>query len=139
MLRIGIAGICALLLVGGCASHSHRLDPAGSSLLRGEFLHGSENRMVVESADRRYVADGFEVRRETHLAELQRRYQGRDPKHWSRIFAGLDTDHETYSAEPLLKAQDGAELACRLAWSAGQQPGGTCLDATGRKHDLRFN
>jgi hypothetical protein len=129
----------ASLALGGC-THSHLLQPDGSStLLKGELVHGSPDRLVLESAERRYVADDFQIDRHTNLAELQKRYQIGDPKHWGRIISGLDTDHESYSAEPTLRAPDGAELSCRLAWSSGKSPQGVCLDKDGKEHQVRFD
>lgn len=103
---LAIAG--ASLTVLGCGAHSHRLQPDGAStLLWGELVEGPGARLVLEAADRRYVANDVQIKRNTHLAELRDHYRIPDPKHWGRIFAGLDRDHETYSAETTLRAQDG--------------------------------
>lgn len=138
MLKHFLAIASASLALGGC-THSHLLQPDGSStLLRGELVHGSPDRLILESAERRYVADKFEIDRHSNLADLHDRYRA-DPKHWGRIFAGLDRDHETYSAAPTLRAQDGTELSCRLAWSSGKSPEGVCLDKDGKEHHVRFD
>lgn len=141
MLKHGLLAIAsASLVLGGCSTHSHRLQPDESStLLRGELVHGSPDRLILESAERRYVADDFQIDRHTNLAELQKRYQIGDPKHWGRIFSGLDRDHEAYSTAPTLRAQDGTELLCHLAWSWGRHPQGVCLDQEGNKHPVRFD
>ena len=91
----------ASLILGGCASHSHSLaEGAAPGLLKGELVHLQPSRLVLESGERKYVAEGFEVQRHKNLAELHKRYRMSEPKHWDRIFAGHDKSHETYSAEP---------------------------------------
>lgn len=132
-----VAIVSASLAMGGC-SHSHLLLPDGT-MLKGELVHGSQDRLVLESAERRYVADNFQIDRHSNLADLQDRYQIGDPKHWGRIVSGLDRDHESYSAEPTLRAPDGAELSCRLAWSSGKSPQGVCVDKDGKEHQVRFD
>jgi len=129
----------AVLAVAGCASHSHLLDKNSAQLfLKGEFLHGHGNRLVLESSENRYEATGFKVRSSQNLSELRKRYYGSDPKHWDRITSGLDNEHKTYGAEPVLKAKDGSELSCRLAWQSGQSPRGLCFDRTGKEYSIRF-
>ncbi len=140
MLNNILAIVAVSSLLGACASHSHLLGQGSSpELLRGEFFHGQPSRLVLESASRRYVADGFEVLRHQNMAELSKRYRGSDPKHWDRIFAGHDTDHLSYSAEAMAVAQDGAELSCRLAWPSGKAPRGICLDKTGKAFAVSFD
>jgi hypothetical protein len=134
-----LAAIATGTLLSACATHSHKLVTQESpGFLRGEFTHADERRLVLESATRRYEASGFEVRRDSNLAELQRRYRGSDPKHWERIFAGHDKDHETHSADVAAVARDGSRLDCRLVWTAGVAPAGHCRDATGRELPVRF-
>lgn len=126
-------------LLSACATHSHTLVAQESpGFLRGEFAHADERRLVLESATQRYQASGFEVRRDSNLAELQRRYRGSDPKHWERIFAGHDKEHETLSAEAVAVASDGSRLICRLVWTVGAAPAGQCRDAGGRELPIRF-
>lgn len=128
------------LVLGGCAANLHQLSKDSSpELLRGEFLRGQQNRLVLESAEQKYVAEGFEVHRHTNWAELQKRYRGSDPKHWDRIFAGHDKSHEVYSAEPVPKAKDGSELSCRLTWPSGKTPQGLCMDKAGKEYQVRFD
>jgi hypothetical protein len=139
MLRywLSITGIA--MLIGGCAPHLHSLKPgSSSSLLAGEFHHGRPNRLVLQTTERRYVAEGFSVNRHMNWSELRKTYQGSNPKHWDRIFAGHDKDHEAHSAEAKAKAADGAELICRLGWPSGMSPQGTCVDQAGRELLLIF-
>lgn len=130
----------AVVLLEGCAPHVHLLQHDSSpDLVIGEFVHASTARLTLATRERRYVAEGFEIHRHTNLAELQRRYKGTNPKHWDRIFAGLDKSHEVYSAEPIPRAQDGAELACRLTWEVGKSPQGVCQDQAGKEYQVRFD
>lgn len=141
MFKLDIAFIASVAAVlGGCAPHLHSLRQDSSpDLITGEFVHEGAPRLILATKDRRYVAEGFEIHRHTNLAELQRRYKGTDPKHWDRIFAGHDKSHEVYSAEPLLRALDRAELSCRLTWEAGKPPQGICQDQAGKVYQVRFD
>lgn len=133
-----IAG--ALFVLGGCASHSHMLvEGAAPEFLKGELVHVQPSRLVLESSERKYIAEGFEVSRHQNLAELHKRYRMSEPKHWDRITSGLDKDHESYSAEAKPKAPDGAELNCRLAWPSGKNPQGICQDKVGKEYVIRFD
>ena len=133
-----VAGIS--LVIGGCASHSYSLaEGATSGFLKGELVHLQPSRLVLESGERKYVAEGFEVQRHQNLAELHKRYRMSEPKHWDRITSGLDKDHESYSAVANPKAQDGSELTCRLAWRAVQTPQGICQDKAGKEYVLKFD
>ncbi|MCK9285486.1 MAG: hypothetical protein M0P39_14525 [Rhodocyclaceae bacterium] len=128
------------LVLGGCASHSHSIaEGAASGFLKGELVHLQPSRLILESEERKYVAEGFEVQRHQNRAELRKRYRMSDPKHWDRIASGLDKDHESYSAVANPKAQDGSELTCRLAWRAVQTPQGTCQDNSGKEYVLKFD
>jgi hypothetical protein len=133
-----IAGVS--LVLGGCADHSHLLVQGSSSeFLKGQFVHEGTSRLVLEHAQRKYVAEGFEIFRHRNLAELQKHYQMSEPKHWDRISSGLDRDHESYSAVARPKAQDGAGLICRLVWRSAQSPQGICLDKAGKEFAVRFD
>ena len=139
-LRHGMAIMGLAVVLAGCGAHSHILTKASApQLLKGEFSHGQTNRLTLESADRQYEAAGFKVETHKNWAELSRRYRGVDPKHWDRIFAGFDKDHETYSAEAKAIAKDGAELNCKLAWPSGKAPQGLCLDKAGMEYAVRFD
>lgn len=134
-----IAGGALALLVGACAGHSHELaGDADIPFVRGRFEHGATNRLVVETADRRYHAEGFRVVDQTDWTELSRRYRGADRKHWDRIFAGLDRDHGVYSATATLRSGDGAQLACTLTWQARASHAGQCSDESGQAYQIRF-
>lgn len=140
MLKLLFAITGAAFVLGGCASHSHSLtEGSAPEFIKGEFIHGTPSSLILTMSDRRYVANGFDVRRHTNMAELSRRYRGTDPKHWDRIFSGFDRDHETYSAEPKLKAQDGFLLSCQLAWTVGGSPEGICYDKFNKPYQVRFD
>ena len=139
-LRIGVSILGAMLVLAGCGAHSHMLArDSAPQFLKGEFSHGQTNRLTLETADRQYQATGFAVEKHVNLAELSHRYRGSDPKHWDRISAGHDRDHETYSAEVRVIATDGAELNCRLAWPSGKNPRGICLDKANMEFVVRFD
>ena len=130
----------AMLGIAGCASHSHMLGQGSApELLNGELNHIQPSRLVLESKERKYVAEGFEVLRHRNLAELSKRYRMTNPKHWDRIFAGHDTEHENYSAEVKLKAPDNSELNCRLAWLSVKNPSGVCYVKDGKEYIVRFD
>lgn len=134
-----LIAIGALLVIAGCASHAHLLDKSSAPLfLKGEFSHENEHRLVLESSGHRYEAVGFEIRSSQNWTELRKRYYGTNPRHWDRITSGLDTDHKIYTAEPVLKAQDGSELSCRLAWQNGQATTGVCTDNMGNEYSIIF-
>lgn len=131
-------GILAILMLTGCGAHVHQLVKGDSTQLAGgELVHdrGEGNRLVLKISDRSYEARGFVVVRQTHLAELRKSYQGVNPKHWNRIFAGLDTDHVTYSVETTATSAEGDKVSCRLAWGGIAKPAGVC---TGRDGDEIF-
>lgn len=113
----------AILLLSGCASSVHLLVRENESpFTGGELDHedGKDNRLVLEAPNRRYEARGFVVERQTHLVALRKRYYGVNPKHWDRIFSGLDTDHVAYSIETIAKSPEEHEVSCRLMWGAVQ-------------------
>lgn len=133
--------ILAILLLAGCASPAHLLAKEDNAqFIAGELVHdrGENNRLVLEALNRRYEARGFAVERQTNSAELRKRYYGVNPKHWERIFAGLDTDHVTYFIETIAKSTEGHELSCRLAWKSGGKPAGVCTDQAGAEFPVRF-
>ncbi len=133
--------ILAILLLTGCASQSHLLVKENNApFVSGELVHdsGRDNRLVLEASNRRYEARGFVVERHTNLAALRKRYYGVNPKHWERIFSGLDTDHVTYSAETIAKSAEGQEVSCRVMWGGGAKPAGVCTDQAGAAIPVRF-
>lgn len=133
--------ILVILLLAGCASHVHHVVKENESpFISGELAHedGKDNRLVLEAPNRRYEARGFIVERQTHLAALRKRYYGVNPKHWERIFAGLDTDHVTYSVETIAKSAEGHEVSCHLMWGGGAKPAGVCTDQAGAVFPVRF-
>lgn len=139
MLKRSLALSVITLVLGGCASHSHTLDLGSApAFLNGELIHAQPSRLVLESDERKYVAEGFEVRRHRNLAELHKRYRMSEPKHWTRISSGLDRDHESFSAEPKPKASNGEELTCRLAWRNDSRPQGICIDSAGKEYAISF-
>jgi hypothetical protein len=135
-------GILAILMLTGCGAHVHQLVKGDSTqLVGGELVHdrGEDNRLVLKVSDRSYEARGFVVDRQTNLAELRKRYYGVNPKHWDRIFSGLDTEHVVYSIETIAKSADGREISCRFAWKSGADPEGVCTDQAGTEFPVRFN
>lgn len=92
--------------------------------------------MVMEYKGTRFEATGFLIERKQSLAELRRRYGHH--KHYARIFSGLDTDHYVYSAEPQLRAKNGATLRCLATWRRGAVASGRCVTDEGKHIDFRF-
>ena len=134
-------GILTILMLTGCAGPTHLLVKEGSApFVGGEFVHdrGEGNLLVLETPDRRYEARGFAVDHQTNLAELRKRHYGVNPRHWERIFSGLDTDHVTYATETVAKSIEGQEVSCRLIWGAGVKPVGVCTDHAGAAFQVQF-
>jgi hypothetical protein len=92
--------------------------------------------MTLEFAGTRFEANGFVIERKQNLTELRRRYG--PGKHYDRIFSGLDTDHIVYSAEPTLRAGNGATLRCSAVWRSGAVPAGPCVTGEGIHINFRF-
>ena len=133
--------ILAILLLTGCASHSHQMVRENDSpFISGVLAHedGKYNRLVLEASNRRYEARGFAVKRQANLAELRKRYYPASPKHWDRIFAGLDTDHVTYSIETIARSVEGYEVSCSLIWVGSAKPAGVCTDQAGAASPVHF-
>ena len=132
-----LAGLI-LFTLGGCAGHTHSLihDRSDQDITVGIFRHeGPEGAMMVlELRGDRFEARSFAIERQRNLAELRRLYG--TGKHYDRIFSGLDTDHYVYSAEPVLRAANGATLRCSALWRVGGSPSGHCL--TGDKPPIHF-
>lgn len=140
-MKIFYSNILAILLLTGCASHIHQMVRENNvPFIAGELVHdrGEDNRLVLETPNRRYEAHGFAVERQTNLAELRKRYYGVNPKHWDRIFAGLDTDHVVYSVETIAISAEGDKVSCRLAWGGSAKPAGVCADQSGTEFPVRF-
>lgn len=134
-----LAGLIPFAL-GGCAGHTHSLiqDRSDQDITVGTFRHeGSEGTtMVLELRGVRFEARGFAIERMQNLAELRRLYSS--GKHYDRIFSGLDTDHYVYSAQPVLRAPNGATLRCSAIWRVGGSPSGHCLAADESRIHFRF-
>lgn len=131
----------AILLFTGCAGPVHMLvQEDDAPFVGGELIHdrGEDNRLVLEVPNRRYEARGFVVERQTNLAALRKRYYGVNPKHWDRIFAGLDTDHVVYSIETIAISAEGHEVSCRLMWTSSAKPAGVCTDQARSAFPVRF-
>ena len=140
-MKIFYLGILAILWLTGCTGPTHLLVKEGSApFIGGKLIHdrGESNHLVLEAQNRRYEARGFVVERQTNLAELRKRYYGVNPKHWDRIFSGLDTDHITYSVETIAISAEGDKVSCRLLWKSGAKPAGVCTDQTGAEFPARF-
>ena len=133
--------ILAILMLTACASPVHRLlKDDSASFVSGELVHdrGEGNHLVLETMNRRYEARGFVVERHTNLVALRKRYYGVNPKHWERIFSGLDTDHVTYSTEAVAKSAEGHEVSCLVLWGGGAKPAGVCTDQAGAAFPVHF-
>lgn len=134
-------GIPAMLLFAGCAGPVHLLDKKDSApFIAGELVHdrGEGNRLVLEAPNRRYEAHGFAVERQTNMEALRKFYYGVNPKHWERIFSGLDTDHVTYSVETIAASAEGDKVSCRLVWGGSAKPAGVCTDQAGAAFPVSF-
>ncbi|ACV37881.1 conserved hypothetical protein (plasmid) [Candidatus Accumulibacter phosphatis clade IIA str. UW-1] len=136
---IAIVGLAALTLTG-CAGHTHALAPASGnpSVTVGTFSHEGREApaVVLEVGGRRFTAQGFAIRRDANRSALQQHdSRGRRP---SGISPGSDTEHYQYSANPELRAADGAVLRCTLTWPARQAPAGYCEMAEGTRIAVRF-
>ena len=135
-------GMLAILWLTGCAGPTHLLVKEDSApFIGGELIHdrGESNRLVLEAQNRRYEARGFAVERQTNLAELRKRYYGVNPKHWDRIFSGLDANHATFAVETVARGNDGVEVSCRFVWMSGAKPEGVCTDQAGTEFSVRFD
>lgn len=126
--------------LGGCGGHTHSLIQDGSDqdITVGTFRHeGPEGTaMVLELRGVRFEALGFAIERKQNLAELRRLYG--TGRHYNQIFSGLDTDHYVYSAQPVLRAANGAALRCLAVWRVGGAPSGHCLAADDSRIHFRF-
>lgn len=142
MMKALYLSVLAILLLTGCAGPAHLLVREDDApFIAGELVHdrGEGNRLVLQAPNRRYEARGFIVERQTNLAALRKRYYIANPKHWDRIFAGLDTDHVIYSVETIAVSAEGDKVSCRLAWKSGGKPAGVCTDQAGTELPVRFN
>lgn len=133
--------ILAILLLTGCASQAHLLVKEGDApFIAGELVHdsGRDNRLVLQAQNHRYEAHGFVVQHETDMRALHKRYYGVNPKHWERIFSGLDTDHVVYSVETVAISAEGDKISCRLVWGGAAKPAGVCTDQAGAAFSVHF-
>ncbi|MEF8738559.1 MAG: hypothetical protein FAZ92_03316 [Accumulibacter sp.] len=134
-----IVGLAALTLTG-CAGHTHALAPASGnpSVTVGTFSHEGREApaMLLEVGGRRFTAQGFAIRRDTNRSVSQQ-HDSRSRRH-SGIAAGSDSEHYDYSANPELRAADGAVLRCTLTWPARQAPAGYCERDEGTRIAVRF-
>lgn len=139
--RISVSACLATFTLAGCAGHTHSLaqDDSDRDIAVGTFRHeGPEGAsMVMEWRGARFEARGFAIERNQNLAKLQQRY-ATDRKHWDRISSGMDTDHYAYSAEPVLRAENGATLRCYAMWRAMASPEGHCVTDEGTHINFRF-
>ena len=138
---IAAASVCLVThLLAGCAGHVHSLiqEETDRDIAMGTFRHeGSEGpSMMLEFEGTRYEAQGFAINRKQNLGELRRRYCS--GKHYDRIFSGVDTDHYEYSAEPVLRAEKGTTLRCKMTWTDNISPAGHCVTVDGIHINFRF-
>jgi len=92
--------------------------------------------MLLDVERRRFTAQDFALRRNANRSALQQ-HDSRRRRH-SGISAGSDTEHYDYSANPELRAEDGAVLRCTLTWPARQAPAGYCDMEEGTRIAVRF-
>ena len=140
-MKTAYLNILMVLLLTGCTGHVHQMIKEDSTpFIGGELIHdhGEDNRLVLKMSNRRYESRGFAVERHTNLDTLRKRYYGVNPKHWERIFAGLDTDHVVYSIETIAKSAEGDEVPCHLIWLSGAKPSGVCTDQAGIEFSVHF-
>ena len=140
-MKIFYLNILMALLLTGCTGHIHQMVREDDApFIGGELVHdrGEGNRLVLEAPNRRYESRGFVVERQSNLAALRKRYYIANPKHWERIFAGLDTDHVVYSIETIAKSAEGDEVPCHLIWLSGAKPSGVCTDQAGIEFSVHF-
>lgn len=130
----------AALALAGCAAHTHSLlrEVSDRGFTMGTFQHNGStaSSMVLEFEGQRFEANGFVIERKQNLAELRRQYGS--GKHYDQIFSGLDTDHYVYSAEPKLRAENGATLRCSAVWRRCGVPAGHCVTTKGIHINFRF-
>ena len=130
---IGAVGVFLLLFLCGCAGHVHTLTEAESEVvLTGTLLHGGpveSNRLVINRDGKRFEGS-FLVEQTQNWQELRKRYRS-NPRHWDRIFSGLDRDHLVSTARAELKSADGMTLVCDLAWRRDANPAGVCEEGNG--------
>lgn len=132
--------LAVALGLGGCATPPHLLAvSAESSLIGGQFVHEAPTRLTLESAGKRYEANGFGIKKMQDWDVLRKAYQGTNPNHWNRIISGIDNDHVVYSAEPIAVASAGDELRCLILWSNGTAPRGTCTDKSNHQLTVKFD
>jgi len=140
-MKIFYLSMLAFLLLTGCTNQTHLLVKEGSTpFFNGELVQNRRegNHLVLEASNHRYEARGFVVERHTNMATLRKRYYAVNPKHWVRIFSGLDTDHIIYSIETIARSAEGQEVSCRLIWGDGAKPAGICTDQAGTAFPVRF-
>jgi len=138
--RIAILVCLMPFALGGCTGHIHSLiqDQSDRDIAVGTFRHeGPEGAaMVLEFRGVRFEAQGFAIERNQNLAELRQRHGS--GRHYDQIFSGIDTDHYLYSAQPVLRAANGATLRCSAIWRVGGSPSGHCLAADASRIHFRF-
>lgn len=130
---IAVVGVFSLLFLGGCAGHIHTLTESESEVvLTGYLLHDDpveSNRLVINRGGKRFEGS-FLVEQTQNWQELRKRYRS-NPRHWGRIFSGLDRDHLVSTTRAELKSEDGATLVCDLAWRRDANPAGVCEEGNG--------
>jgi hypothetical protein len=90
--------------------------------------------MVLELNGKRFEARGFAIEQTQDLEALRRRYG--PGKHYDRIISKTDKDHIVYSAEPELRAPDGAAIRCSIIWGVPGNPAGTCMSTEGKQINI---
>lgn len=125
--------------LGGCSAHTHRLVLANDAAITvGSFEHAGlgESHLSVTFGGIRFTASGFAVRKRRDRDELEA-LAGANARHRQRILAGLDTEHDIYAADVILRSPDGAATWCSLIWVSRGVPAGICIDAEGTEVEIR--
>jgi hypothetical protein len=128
------------LLITGCASHEHRINPTGASnVVSGKMLHGgtrSSDQLIVEMAGKRFEGNLY-IKKYVDWENVRKAY-GSDSEHWHKITSGLDKDHHTSVGRAEIRSADGEVMQCKLMWTRSDRPEGECIDQAGKSLELRF-
>ena len=128
------------LLITGCASHEHKINPAGSSnVVSGKMLHegsSSPDQLIVEMAGKSFEGN-LDIKKHVDWENVRKAY-GSNSEHWHRITSGLEKDHHTSVGSAEIKSADGEVMQCKIIWTRSDRPEGECIDQAGKSLELRF-
>lgn len=128
------------LIITGCASHEHRINPTGSSdVVSANMFHGgtsSPDKLIVNMAGKRFEGN-LEIKKYVDWQTVRKAY-GSDSEHWHKITSSLDKDHHTSIGRAEIKSAGGETMQCKLIWARSHKPEGECIVQTGQSLELRF-